>query len=131
MFKAPYLKDAIGNLFKAPLTEKEEKENPDGYRGRLEFDSEACIGCGLCQRVCSPGAIDKIVKNIEEGQEITMKYDLGSCTYCGFCEEICPKNAIKLTKDSNIVVTDKNDLIVQGTFIKKLPPKPPIKKQLD
>ena len=123
MFKAPYFPEAIKNLFKAPLTEKTIKENPIGYRGRIEFNKDVCIGCGLCQRVCSPGAIDKIVNKIEEGQEITMRYDLGSCTYCGFCAEICPKKAITLTTDSNIVVTDKKDLIVKGTFIKKLPPK--------
>lgn len=129
MFKAPYIKEAIQNLFKEPLTKtgNDEKENPDGYRGRIEFNKDVCIGCGLCQRVCSPGAIDKITKSIEGGQEITMRYDLGSCTYCGFCSEICPKKALTLTKESNIVVTDKKDLIVEGTFIKKLPSKPPPK----
>ena len=128
MFKVPYFSEAIKNLFREPLTLKGEKENPQGYRGKIEFNKEVCIGCGLCQRVCSPGAIEKTVIKVEEGQQITMRYDLGSCTYCGFCSEICPKKAITLTTDSNIVVTNKEDLIVEGTFIKKLPPKPPNKK---
>lgn len=123
----PYLKEALCNLFKKPVTSK----YPEGkiptaekYRGKIEFNNEVCIGCGMCTRVCSPGAITKTVKNIEGGQEITMKFDLGSCTFCAMCSDFCPKKAITLTDDAEIVVKDKKDLIVSGSFVKKTPPKP-------
>ena len=75
-------------------------------------------------RVCSPGAITKTMKAVEGGQEITLEFDLGSCTFCGMCKDFCSRHAITLTGDSQIVVTDKSQLKVSGSFIKKAPPKP-------
>ena len=129
MAKFPFAGEALKSLFKAPLTEKyplTPKNAPEQYRGKIKFNSEACVGCGLCIRVCSPNAITKIVDNIEEGQRITMNFDLGSCTFCGYCADFCPKDAIELTQEYSMVVTDKKDMIVGGSFIKKLPPKKPI-----
>lgn len=123
----PYIKEAIKNLFLKPVTSKFPKTPVDtapNYRGRIEFNSDVCIGCGLCIKVCSPSAITKTVKQVEEGQEITMEFNLGSCTFCGMCSDFCAKKAISLTGNSQIVVTDKNELVVRGSFIKKLPQKP-------
>lgn len=123
----PYIKEAVKNLFKKPVTSKfpeDPVDTPNGYRGRISFNSGKCIGCGMCIRVCSPGAITKTIKNIEGGQEITMEFDLGSCTFCGMCSDFCPKKTISLTKDSQMVVLDKSELKVSGSFIKKMPPKP-------
>jgi len=129
MSKFPFAGEALKSLFKAPLTEKyplTPKESPEKYRGKIKFDANACIGCGLCIRVCSPNAITKLVDTVEEGQNITMKFDLGSCTFCGYCADFCHQNAIELTQEYSMVVTDKNDMIVSGSFIKKLPQKKPV-----
>lgn len=123
----PYLKEALKNLFKKPVTINypgEKIKTAPKYRGRIIFDSSKCVGCGMCMRVCSPQAITKTVKDVDEGQEITMTFDLGSCTFCSMCADFCARKSITLTEDCEIVVTDKNDLIVQGSFIKKAPPKP-------
>ena len=123
----PYLKEAIGNLFKPSVTSKfPEKpvETPKNYRGRISFNADQCIGCGMCIRVCSPGAITKTQKPVEGGQEITMEFDLSSCTFCGMCSDFCPKKTITLTGDSQMVELDKNNFKVSGSFIKKAPPKP-------
>ena len=75
MFKAPFFIEGIKNIFKKPITEEgsiEKVKAADNYRGRLSFNEDACIGCGLCLRVCAGNAITKSIKPVEGGQEITM-----------------------------------------------------------
>ena len=131
MFKLPYLLEGISNIFKPVLTNEEDFDNTKGaenYRGKLYFDSNACIGCGICIRVCAGEAITKEMKPVEGGQEIKMTFDLASCTFCGLCTDFCPQHAIKTTEEVMMVENDKEKLKVEGSFIKKLPPKKPIIK---
>ncbi|MGG7096291.1 4Fe-4S binding protein [Clostridium sardiniense] len=120
--KVPFFREAFKNLFKASSTNKElNQSNPEGYRGKIKFDSEKCIGCGLCTRVCAPCAITKTTKKIDENtQEITLIFDLASCTFCGMCSDFCSKKAITLTKESNIIVCNKEELMVRGSFTKTM-----------
>lgn len=126
MFKLPYFLEGISNIFKTVLTDErpiDEVKGTEGYRGKLSFDSEACIGCGICIRVCAGEAITKDIKAVEGGQEIKMNFDLTSCTFCGLCKDFCPKKAIALTDEVLMVSKNKEELKVGGSFIKKLPPK--------
>lgn len=130
--RLPYFKVAMKNLFSKPSTENfpaVPKEAPEGYRGRIMFHPDKCIGCGLCIRVCSPGAITKIVEKQDDGDKITMEFDLSSCTFCQTCQDFCAKNAIELLPDYAMIAEDPDDLIVRGSFIKKkpVPRKPPVK----
>ena len=130
MFKIPYFLEGISNIFKPILTDEnpiDEVKGAKNYRGKLSFDSNACIGCGICIRVCAAEAITKEIKPVEGGQEIKMNFDLTSCTFCGLCKDFCPKKAIKLTDEVLMVSNNKKDLRVGGNFIKKLPPKPAAK----
>ena len=130
MFKLPYFLEGISNIFKPVLTDKkpiDEVKGAENYRGKLSFDSNACIGCGICIRVCAGEAITKEVKPVEGGQEIKMNFDLASCTFCGLCKDFCPKKAITLTDEVLMVSENKDELRVGGSFIKKLPPKPAAK----
>lgn len=130
MFKLPYFLEGISNIFKPVLTDEkpiDEVKGAENYRGKLSFDSNACIGCGICIRVCAAEAITKEVKLVEGGQEIKMNFDLTSCTFCGLCKDFCPKKAITLTDEVLIVSKNKDELKVGGSFIKKLPPKPALK----
>lgn len=129
MAKIPYIKEAVKNLFMPPVTENYPKvpiKVPENYRGRIKFNAEKCLGCGMCIKVCSPGAITKTVEAIEDGQKITMRFELGSCTFCQMCSDFCAKKCIELTQEYSMVSEDKNTLFEEGSFIKKLPPKPPI-----
>lgn len=127
MAKIPYAKEAIKNLFRKPVTEKYPNvpaKIPKGYRGKLKFDATTCIGCGLCIRACAAGSIVKTMVKKEDCQEITMSFDMGSCTFCGLCADFCPKNSIELTEEYSMITTKGEKITVEGTFQKKLPPKP-------
>ena len=129
--KFPYAGNALKDFFSKPSTErypKVKKEAPEGYRGKISYDPEKCIACGMCIRVCSPGAITMTKgEKSDEGQLIEMSFNMGSCTFCQMCADFCPKKAIKLTNEYSMVATDKNELVVSGSFFKKNPPKPPVK----
>ena len=123
----PYLGHAIMNFFSKPATEKYpfiKKEAPEGYRGKIAFYPDKCTACGMCISVCSPAAITmtKGKKSID-GESITMDFNLNSCTFCQMCVDFCPRKAIELTKEYSMVATNKDDLVVSGSFIRKIPQK--------
>lgn len=125
----PYLKQALSNLFKKPSTMAFPAGDPpkaqEGYRGRITFDPNLCMNCGMCERVCAPQSITRTFKKLENGdQEVNFTFDMTSCTFCGMCSDFCVKKAIKLSDDYMIVGTDAEDFMVRSSFIKKAPPKP-------
>ncbi len=125
----PYLGRAFANLFRKPATEKFPLEDAPkaqpNYRGRIAYDPNLCINCGLCSRVCAPQAITRTIKPLPNGDsEITLTFDMTSCTFCGTCADFCVKHAIKMTDDYMIVGTKPEDFLVSGTFIKKKPAPP-------
>lgn len=125
----PFVKEALSQLFSKsscdmyPVVPKEAMPN---YRGRIAYDPEKCIGCGMCERVCSGNAITRTVEHIDDetGDKITLSFNLGSCTFCATCADFCSQKAIELTGDYHMIATKEEDLIVSGSFIKK-----PIKKK--
>jgi formate hydrogenlyase subunit 6/NADH:ubiquinone oxidoreductase subunit I len=127
--KIPFVKEAITNFFKSPVTNRypyAQPVVPKTYRGRIRFNADLCVGCGMCMRVCSPTSITKTVKTLDDTQEITMSFDMSSCTFCGMCADFCGKKAIDFSQEYSMLAfsSNKSDLIVEGTFTKKLPPKP-------
>lgn len=53
----------------------------------LEFDSEKCIGCGMCLEVC-PHNVFKLAAHKVDIQ------DRDACMECGACAKNCPVQAV-------------------------------------
>jgi electron transfer flavoprotein alpha subunit len=56
----------------------------------LKIDSEACIGCGLCEESCSFGSIKVVDGRAQLGD---------SCTLCGACVDACEVGALKIERE--------------------------------
>lgn len=87
-------------LWRPPVTmhyPDEKWRMPDGFRGLIKVDMDACIVCDLCMKACPVQCIDIKWKR-EEGKsgKIATKFtvDYAKCLYCGLCTYPCPTNAI-------------------------------------
>ena len=82
---------------------------PPGFRGKITYDAEKCIGCKLCLKVCPCGAIEYKEK------EKKIKIYLSRCCFCSQCNDICPVNCLSMSDEFLLADTDKysKDLIVE------------------
>lgn len=71
----------------------------------LPVISDACIGCGKCEKVCPVLAIS--IQNKKDGQDAAV-VDQNVCLGCGVCVRNCPKNAIHLERRAVQVITPVN-----------------------
>jgi len=91
-------------------------ETPDGFRGAIAYDVDACTGCKSCIRVCSPLAI-RFVPFSEEEQKAAkdkgqkgkgrVRFYLARCISCGECADICPTDCIEMTHGFLLADVDK------------------------
>lgn len=73
---------------------------PPGFRGRVRFNEQACIGCGACAEVCPPKCID-VIDDIESkpARRLLVQH-VDACIWCGQCERYCPTGeGIQLTSE--------------------------------
>jgi len=72
----------------------------------LEIDSETCIGCGRCYKVCGRSVMtlmgvteDGDLVGLDDDEEVLRKVmtvsDPGACIGCGACGRVCAKNCQK------------------------------------
>jgi formate hydrogenlyase subunit 6/NADH:ubiquinone oxidoreductase subunit I len=88
----------------------EEAVTPEHFRGKLKYESQKCIGCRICVRVCPSNAIE-IEKTSEKQYKAYVQLD--RCLYCGQCVDSCPKKALENTKCFELASLDKDKLKVE------------------
>jgi formate hydrogenlyase subunit 6/NADH:ubiquinone oxidoreductase subunit I len=78
-------------------------ELPQGFRGALVIDAEACTGCGLCVRDCPANGLELI----RESREVyRLQHYPTRCAFCGQCQATCPRGAIA---HRNVLVESTNE----------------------
>lgn len=84
-------------------------ETPSGFRGKIQYDKEKCIGCQLCIKVCPSGAIEF------KPEEKKIRIYLARCCFCSQCNDICPTNALSMSNEFLLAGTHpyEKDLIVE------------------
>jgi anaerobic sulfite reductase subunit C len=67
--------------------------NDVGFQGAVlpELHADACIGCGLCAKSCSEGAL-------VTGEDKLPHFTPEKCTWCGDCLKVCPTEAWQAAK---------------------------------
>ncbi|MCX6168717.1 MAG: NADH-quinone oxidoreductase subunit NuoI [Ignavibacteriales bacterium] len=112
----------LKNMFRPNVTMQYPEvkfEPPSSYRGRPVLvqennGTERCVACGLCSRVCPALAIEvQAAETALEKERYPQKFEINMlrCIFCGFCEEVCPEEAIVMSKDYELVFTNRNDAI--------------------
>lgn len=100
------------SLFKKPATVNYPADRsgmPEGFRGKLKFNAQMCIGCKMCMRDCPAGAIE--IRKIGEKQ-FEAEINLAKCIYCGQCVDSCPKNALLISSEFELARLDPAQLKV-------------------
>ena len=75
----------------------------------LEFDTEACIGCGRCSEVC-PHQVFSLVEN--KARII----DFDACMECGACARNCPAAAIRVDAGVGCAAGLINEWLLEQNF---------------
>ena len=112
----------LKNMFRPKFTMQYPEEKfipPASYRGRPvlvqeENGVERCVACGLCSRVCPALAIEvQAAETPLEKERYPERFEINMlrCIFCGFCEEVCPEEAIVMSKDYELVYTNRKDAI--------------------
>jgi len=108
------LKEAVRALLFGPYTTKypfEPHEPAEGFRGKPEFDTDGCVGCGACAEVCPAVAITVTDVTDDDGPPrriLEQKWD--KCIFCGQCELLCTTSeGIRLTKQYSLATLDRSE----------------------
>ncbi len=95
------------NLLSRPMTNRFPKAPPvpvpEGFRGKLVYDPDKCIGCQLCVRVCPT----QTIKFIPDKKKIA--FWVGRCVFCSQCVEVCPTSALAMSKEFLLASPDMYD----------------------
>ncbi len=73
---------------------------PEGYRGIHTLDTDICIYCFQCAKICPVDCIEMRAERVEKkflSWEV-FNIDYNKCLFCDLCIEVCPKDCIHMDK---------------------------------
>ncbi|KUH33073.1 NADH-plastoquinone oxidoreductase subunit [Thermococcus celericrescens] len=101
----PTLSAVLSNLFKKPATNpfpaSDPVPTPEGFRGKLVYYPDKCVGCRLCVMVCPAG----VIEYVPEVRKVT--FWLGRCVFCQQCVDVCPVKALEMSDEFLLATDDK------------------------
>jgi Pyruvate/2-oxoacid:ferredoxin oxidoreductase delta subunit len=82
---------------------------PEGFRGKIQYDTEKCTGCQLCIKFCPCEAIQF------KPEEKKVKIFLSRCCFCSQCNDVCPTNCLTMSNEFLLSDADpySKDLIIE------------------
>lgn len=98
-------KMTLRSLFKKPETvmyPAQKRYQPEGLKGHILNDIDACILCGICEKRCPTAAI-KVAK-----KDGAWAIDRFRCVQCGTCVRECPKGSLSMDPDYPAPATKKS-----------------------
>jgi NADH-quinone oxidoreductase subunit I len=96
---------------------------PNNGRYRLYMETEDCIGCDQCARICPVDCIDivkikatDVIGTTSDGSKKrfwlpVFDIDMAKCCYCGLCTVVCPTECLIMTKSYDFAETDRQSFI--------------------
>lgn len=81
---------------------------PPGFRGKIAYDRDKCIGCQLCVKICPAKAIEFLPDDKK------VRIFIARCCFCSQCNDICPVSCLSMTEEFLLSSYDKfaDDMIV-------------------
>lgn len=108
-------KDALGNIVKAPATEKYpfvRIDAPEYLRSKLHWDLTDCTGCQLCAKDCPADAIE-IITIDKKAKQFVFRYHVDRCIFCSQCMISCKKGCLSMANDEwELAALEREDFIV-------------------
>lgn len=96
---------------------------PETGRYRLHMETEDCIVCDKCARICPVNCIE--IESIKSSDDLGLTsdgsrkrlhlarfdIDMAQCCYCGLCTTVCPTECLTMTRVFDFPETDRSRFI--------------------
>jgi len=108
------LKEAVTAVFSPRFTTKFPAvpcKVPERLRGKPEFNTDYCIGCGACVNVCPTRALTMVDHTEGDNPKRVITQQTDACIFCGNCSENCTtEKGIKLSQIWDLANMDRSTM---------------------